>query len=377
MIRLACPDITDAEVEEVIATLRSPHLSLGPRLNEFEQAVASYVGRRHAIAVSSGTAGLHLAVRALGLGEGDEVITTPFSFVASSNCLLYERVRPVFVDVEPETGNIDPELVARAITARTKAILPVDVFGQPARLDAIRALADRHGLAVLEDACEALGSAYKGVKCGNGAFADAAVFAFYPNKQITTGEGGMIVTDDDGIAALCRSMRNQGRAEGDAWLSHERLGYNYRLDELSAALGAAQMRRLDEIIARRAAVAAMYQRHLGGVAGVRLPAIDPGTTCMSWFVYVVRVGSDEPAPEKQRAVRDHCMASLRRAGIESRPYFPPIHLQPFYRRQFGYAEGDFPRAEEAGRTGLALPFHNRLSGDEVARVAAALAEALR
>ncbi|MGE5551904.1 MAG: DegT/DnrJ/EryC1/StrS family aminotransferase, partial [Bacteroidota bacterium] len=308
--------------------------------------------------------------------EGDEVITTPFSFIASSNCLLYERARPVFVDIEPETGNIDPNLIERAITPRTKAILPVDAFGQPARLDEIRQIARRHGLIVIEDACESLGSEYKGIKTGNGAFADAAVFAFYPNKQITTGEGGMIVTDDAETAGLCRSLRNQGRDESGPWLSHVRLGYNYRLDELSAALGLAQMRRLDEIVARRASVAELYQKRLARVPGVRLPYTAPAVTRMSWFVYVIRVGMDEPSAERQQAVRNRVMEELQYAGIECRPYFTPIHLQPFYRRFFGYREGDYPVTEAAGRTSIALPFHNRLSVEEIEYVAQVLEKCL-
>ncbi len=375
-IPLSRPDITEAEIAAVNEVLRTPFLSGGPKVAAFEEAVAAYAGCRHGIAVNSGTSGLHLLVRAHGIADGDEVVTTPFSFIASSNCLLYERAKPVFVDIDPETGNIDPGLIEAAITPRTRAILPVDAFGQPARLDEIRAIARRHGLLVLEDACESLGSAYKGVKCGNGAYADAAVFAFYPNKQITTGEGGMIVTDDDRLAALCRSLRNQGRGESAAWLAHERLGYNYRLDELSAALGLAQMGRLPEIIARRAAVARMYGERLAAIPGLRLPRIAPDVTCMSWFVYVVRVGWDEPSAARQRAIRDAVMSRLAAAGIGCRPYFAPIHLQPFYARQFGFAEGDFPLAEAAGRTSIALPFHNRLTEGEIDYVAKNLAEAL-
>ncbi|QGP92693.1 GDP-perosamine synthase [Neomoorella glycerini] len=374
-IPLSRPDITEKEINLVNEVLRSPFLALGPKMVEFEEAVANYVGRRYGIAVNSGTSGLHLLIKAYGIGEGDEVITTPFSFIASSNCILYEQARPVFVDIEPETGNIDPNLIEEAITSRTKAILPVDAFGQPARLDVIRDIARRHGLVVIEDACEALGSEYKGVKTGSGSFADGAVFAFYPNKQITTGEGGMIVTDDERVAGLCRSLRNQGRGEGGVWLNHERLGYNYRLDELSAALGLAQMGRIEEIITKRQQVAELYNQRLVQIPGIRLPYIAPEVTRMSWFVYVIRVGMDEAAPAKQAAVRDHVMQRLQAAGIGCRPYFTPIHLQPFY-RAFGYKEGDFPVTEAAGRTSIAIPFYNNLTAAEIDYVVETLEKAL-
>jgi len=376
-IPLSRPDITDTEIELVNDVLRSPFLALGPKMVQFEEVVASYVGRKYGVAVNSGTSGLHLLIKAYGIGEGDEVITTPFSFVASSNCILYERARPVFVDIEPETGNIEPALIEAAITPRTKAILPVDAFGQPARLDIIRDIARRHGLVVIEDACEALGSEYKGERTGNGSYADAAVFAFYPNKQITTGEGGLIVTDDERVAQLCRSMRNQGRGEGGVWLNHERLGYNYRLDELSAALGVAQMGRIEEIIAKRQQVAELYNQRLAQIPGIRLPYIAPEVTRMSWFVYVIQVGVDEPVPAKQAVLRERVMQRLQAAGIGCRPYFTPIHLQPFYRSQFGFREGDFPVTEAFGRTSIAIPFHNNLTPAEVEYVAEHLEKALR
>lgn len=375
-VHLSRPDLTDKEIAAVSDVLHSPVLALGPKQEEFEAAVSGYVGRRFGVAVNSGTSGLHLLVKAYGIGEGDEVITTPFSFIASSNCIMYERAKPVYVDIEPETGNLNPSLIEAAITPRTKAILPVDAFGQPARLDEIRQIASRHGLAVIEDSCESIGSEYKGIKAGNGAFGDGAVFAFYPNKQITTGEGGMIVTDDEEVARLCRSLRNQGRGESGVWLSHERLGYNYRMDELSAALGVAQMGRIDEIIAKRARVAKMYAERLSGIPGVRLPYVAPEVTRMSWFVYVIRVGVDEPTPQRQAAVRDHVMKRFQEKGVGCRPYFTPIHLQPFYRQQFGYQEGDFPVTEAAGRTSIAIPFHNNLTEDEVDYVATVLEQAL-
>lgn len=376
-IPLSRPDITEKEINLVNEVLRSPFLALGPKMVEFEEAVAGYVGRKFAVAVNSGTSGLHLLVKAYGIGEGDEVITTPFSFIASSNCILYERARPVFVDVEPETGNIDPGLIERAVTPRTKAILSVDAFGQPARLDVIRDIARRHGLVVIEDACEALGSEYKRHKAGSSAFADSAVFAFYPNKQITTGEGGMIVTDDEVVARLCRSLRNQGRGEDGTWLVHERLGYNYRLDELSAALGLAQMERIEGIITRRERVARLYNERLSSIPGLQLPFVAPEVTRMSWFVYVIRVGMEEPNPQRQVAIRNHVMQRLQQAGIGCRPYFSPIHLQPFYRSQFGYREGEFPVAEMLGRTSIAIPFHNNLTLEEIDYVACVLEKALR
>lgn len=376
-VNLARPDITQAEIDAVMDVLNSYTLALGPKMMEFEKAIADYSGRRHGIAVNSGTSGLHLLICAYGIGEGDEVITTPFSFIASSNCILYERARPVFVDIEPGTANIDADLIEAAITPKTKAILAVDAFGQPARLDVMREIARRHDLVFIEDSCEAIGSQYKGKAAGGSDFADAAVFAFYPNKQITTGEGGMVVTDDDRIAFLCSSMRNQGRGESGVWLAHERLGYNYRMDEMSAALGVVQMQRIEEIIEKRAAVAEMYKERLGEIDGVRLPHIAPEVTRMSWFVYVIRVGWDEKTPERQSEVRNHVMARLSEAQVGCRPYFTPIHLQPFYRETFGYKQGDFPVTEELGRTSIAIPFYNKLTEHEIDYVATVIEKALR
>jgi perosamine synthetase len=376
-VHLSRPDIGTADIDAVSEAIRSRILALGPNLARFESVMVSFVGRKHAIAVSSGTAGLHLLVRAYGIGEGDEVITTPFSFIASSNCILYERAKPICVDIELDTANIDPNLIEQAITSRTKAILPVDAFGQPAKMDAVREIADRHGLKVIEDSCESLGSEYKGIKAGNGAFCDGAVFAFYPNKQITTGEGGMVVTDDAGVAELCRSMANQGRGAAGLWLSHERLGFNYRMDEMSAALGWAQMQRIEEIIRKRQRVAGLYYERLSKVPGVWLPRIAPEVTCMSWFVYVIRVAVDEPDHRRQAEIRDHVMEVLLENEVGCRPYFTPIHLQPFYRRMFGFTEGDFPVTEFAGRTSIAIPFHNNLTREEVEYVAQVLEEALR
>jgi dTDP-4-amino-4,6-dideoxygalactose transaminase len=379
---MSSPDLTDAEVTAVCRVLASPHLSIGPQIQAFEQALATYVGATYGVGVNSGTSGLHLCVIAAGVGEGDLVITTPFSFIASANAILYERAIPLFVDVDPVTGNIDPALVAEAandvsrgglkaarwlppaLHERTvapsalKAVLPVHAFGQPADMDPIRSVAQEHGLAVIEDACEALGAEYKGRKAGT--LGRTAVFAFYPNKQITAGEGGMIVTDNEGEANLLRSLRNQGRDIFDAWLNHTRLGYNYRLDEMSAALGLAQLQRLDELLAKRAHVAAWYHERLADAERLERPVISDTTTYMSWFVYVVRI--------KPPARREEVMRRLTAAGVPSRPYFTPIHLQPFYRERFGFRRGDFPVTEYLGDTSLALPFSSVMTETQVDQV---------
>ncbi len=376
---MSSPDILSADIEAVTSVLKTPYLSIGPQIEAFERALAAYVGTRHAIAVSSGTAGLHLCVIAAGVGEGDLVITTPFSFIASANVILYERAIPVFVDVDPATGNIDPAQVAECAHHLTrggkaarrwlppafrnsdsrsrplKAILPVHAFGQPADMDPILEVARRYNLPVIEDACEAIGAAYKGRKAGT--LGDVGVFAFYPNKQITTGEGGIIVTDRQEWDALFRSLRNQGRDVFDAWLNHSRLGYNYRMDEMSAALGLAQLNRIEELLAKRARVAAWYSKRLQEVDGVTTPYIGPTTTRMSWFVYVVRV--------KPPARRNEVMRRLESFGIPSRPYFTPIHLQPFYRERFGYQRGDFPITERLGEVSLALPFSSVMTEEQV------------
>jgi perosamine synthetase len=357
-IPMSSPDITLAEIDAVNAVLRTPSLSIGPRVDEFERRIAEYVGARHAVAVSSGTAGLHLAVIAAGVSDGDEVITTPFSFIASANVMLYERARPVFVDIDPQSLNIDPARIEAAITPRTKAILAVHAFGQPADMDAILNIARRHRLVVIEDACEAIGAEYKGRKVG--ALGRAGVFAFYPNKQMTTGEGGIIVTDDDEWDSLFRSLRNQGRDVFDAWLNHSRLGYNYRLDEMSAALGAAQMSRIEELLAKREKVAGWYKARLKEIAGVTAPFVAPTTTRSSWFVYVVRFA---PGIDRNRV-----MSRLEERGIPSRPYFMPIHLQPFYRQRFGFAPGNFTITEQVATSTLALPFFSNMTEEQVETV---------
>jgi dTDP-4-amino-4,6-dideoxygalactose transaminase len=363
---MSSPDITQAEIDAVNSVLRTSHLSIGPCVVEFERRIAAHVGARHAVAVSSGTAGLHLAVIAAGVMDGDEVITTPFSFVASANVILYERARPVFVDVDPQSMNIDVQRIEAAITPRTKAILPVHTFGQPAEMDAVLEIARRRGLAVIEDACEAIGAEYKGRQVG--VLGDAGVFAFYPNKQITTGEGGIIATDDDKWDHLFRSLRNQGRDLFDAWLNHSRLGYNYRLDEMSAALGVSQINRVEELLPKRERVAGWYGARLQNLEGVTVPFVAPTTTRASWFVYVVRL-----APHLHR---DDIVRRLDARGIPSRPYFNPIHLQPFYRQRFGHMPGDFPVTERIAASTLALPFFGNMSEDQVNAVCDALRQVI-
>lgn len=364
-IPMSRPDIGELEIARVNQVLRTPCLSMGPMLEEFEEKVANYVGARFAIGVSSGTAGLHLGVKAVGINEGDEVITTPFSFVASANCILYERAQPVFVDIDPDTMNMDPGLIEEKITEKTKAILPVHVFGQPCEMDRIMELARKYDLKVVEDACEALGAEYDGRKAGT--FGNLGVYAFYPNKQVTTGEGGMVVTDDPRIARLIKSLRNQGRDDDEAWLSHPSLGYNYRLDELSSALGMAQMERIEELLARREKVASLYNEMLKGIDGIEVPYVLPRVK-MSWFVYVIRLS--------EGIDRDEVMAQLARQGIPSRPYFTPIHLQPYMVKMFGYKDGDFPVTEKVSKSTLALPFYGNMGEEEVEYVCEALIKAV-
>ncbi len=387
IVPMSSPDLTDAERQAVLAVLQTPNLSMGPQITAFEAAFSAYTGIRHAIGVNSGTAGLHLCVRAAGIGPGDLVLTTPFSFVASTNALLFEQAVPVLVDVDPLTGNMDPQLTAQAAHdihaggsaaqrwlprkgaqpgAAFKAILGVDVFGQPADWDALTAIANPYNLPLIEDSCEALGAEYKGRKAGT--LAEMAVFAFYPNKQITTGEGGLILTNDDQAAGLMRALRNQGRAPGDTWLSHTHLGYNYRLDELSAALGVVQMSRLEEMLVKREQVAEWYRLRLSRIAGATAPCIDKNTTRTSWFVYVIRVD--------QGVNREALAQRLAERGIPVRPYFLPIHLQPYMVDRFGYQPGDFPVTEDLGKRGLALPFSGVMTEEQVDLVCRTLEEVL-
>jgi perosamine synthetase len=390
-IAMSSPDLTDAELDAVLAVLKSNHLSLGPRVPQFEERFASYIGSRHAVAVSSGTAALHLSLIASGVTEGDLVVTSPFSFVASANCVLYEHAVPIFVDVDPATGNIDPTLLrtavedltggggrerrwlppllrdAASVEAKLKAILPVHAFGQPADMSPIADIARAHRLRIIEDACEAIGAEYSGRRAGT--FGDAGCFAFYPNKQMTTGEGGMIVTNDGQLASICSSLRNQGRDVFDAWLSHTRLGFNYRLNDLACALGIVQLSRLDEMLAKRARVAAWYAERLQALERIHPPSTAATTSRMSWFVYVVRFDSMEERTGTMKALADR--------GIPSRPYFTPIHLQPFYVQRFGYRRGDFPVTEALGDTSLALPFSSVMTEEQVDRVCQELVTILR
>jgi len=360
-ISLSKPDITKRELDAIAEVLSSSVLSIGPKVKEFEKKIAEYIGVKHAIAVNSGTSALHLCVRSLDIRDGDEIITTPFSFIASANCALFERAKPVFVDINPDTLCIDPLKIEEKITSKTKAILPVHVFGHSCDMDAILEIAKKYKLAVIEDACEALGTKYNGKRVGS--FGDCGVFAFYPNKQITTSEGGVIVTDNDKIAELCRSMRNQGRTEGEGWLSHKRLGFNYRLGELSAALGAVQMDRIEEILGKREEVAQMYNNNLKNIDGIIVPYIALDIK-MSWFVYVIRLNNKLFS----QTTRDKIIEKLSERGMGCKNYFPPIHLEPFYKEMFGYKEGDFPITEAISKSTIALPFYNNLKEKEVAYI---------
>ncbi len=389
--RMSSPDLNDADRQAVLDVLNTPNLSMGAQIEAFERSICETTGAKHAIGVSSGTAGLHLCVRAAGIGAGDIVVTTPFSFVASTNAFLFEKAVPAFVDVDPATGNMDVDQLENAVEAlfeggdralkwlprrlppenrgahkNVKAILPVDVFGQPADYDRINTIARQYHLTVIEDSCEALGAEYKGRPAGM--LGDYGVFAFYPNKQITTGEGGMVVTDDDRAAELMRALRNQGRAPGDTWLQHTYLGYNYRLDEMSAALGWSQMSRLDELLDKRSQVANWYSGHLSKIDGVTAPELIESTTRASWFVYVIKVDKS--------ADRDRFALILEEKGVPVRPYFSPIHLQPFMQEMFGFESGDYPVTEDLGNRSLALPFSGRMTEEEVKSVCERIADAL-
>ena len=362
-IPLARPVLGEAEEREVLNVLRSGQLSLGPKVPEFERAFAGRVGARWGSAVSSGTAGLHLALRAVGVGDGDEVVTSPFSFVASANAAIYERAKPVFADIDPVTFNLDPEAAAAAVTERTKALLPVHIFGYPADMGAFEGIADRHGLGIVEDACEALGAVYEdGVAVGGRGH--PAVFGFYANKQLTTGEGGMVTLGDEGMKARIDSERNQGRAPDMGWLDHDRLGFNYRLSDIACALGLAQLERLDSMLAARGQVARLYREALGGNEGLGLPCADSGGARRGWFVFVVQLphGVD----------RDATIRALAAKQIQSKPYLPAIHLMSFSRERFGHREGEFPVCEDVAERSLALPFFPEMSEGQVARVAEAL-----
>ena len=381
-IPLSRPDITESDRERVQEVLNTPHLSLGPKLDEFEEKFAAYIGTKHAIAVNSGTSGLHLCIRALDIKDGDEVLTTPFSFISSANCILFERAKPVFVDINENTLNMDINKLYDEVNKqiakirKLKAILPVHIFGRPCEMDNIMELAQKYKLKVIEDSCEAIGAEYlsnreesldfenekpKESKSWKkvGTFGDCGVFAFYPNKQITTAEGAMIVTDDDKINTMCKSMRNQGRSDHGKWLQHERLGYNYRLSEMNCALGISQLGRIDKILAKREEIAKQYNERLKEIEGVVIPRFEEYKK-ISWFVYVVRL-----TDEFSREDRDEVLAKLKKKGIGCSNYFSPIHLQPFYRKMFGYEEGDFPVTERISERTIALPFYNKLKEEQI------------
>jgi perosamine synthetase len=363
VIPLARPVIGEAEETAVLEVLRSRHLSLGPRVPAFEAAFAGRLGVPHASAVSSGTAGLHLSLRAVGVRDGDEVVTSPFSFVASANAIVYERATPVFADIDPVTLNLDPAAAAAAVTDRTTALLPVHIFGYPADVPAL----ERLGLPIVEDACEALGAAHAdGVPVG--ARGHPASFGFYANKQLTTGEGGMVTTSDPEIKARVDSERNQGRAPDMGWLDHDRLGFNYRLTDLQSAIGIAQLTRLDDMLAARARLAALYRGALAGIEGLALPCEDQGGDRRGWFVFVVGVPPGSG--------RDETVRRLGALGVQSKPYLPAIHLMSFYRERFGHRPGQFPVCEAVAARSIALPFFPEMTEGQVDRVASALRSVL-
>lgn len=387
-IPMSSPDISDKERQAVISVLQTPYLSMGEEIEAFEKEFRTYTGSRNAIAVSSGTAGLHLCIRAAKVSRDDIVITTPFSFVASTNVILYENAVPIYVDIESKTGNVDMDLVEEILKdysnlgyipdrwfprkgwskkKKIRAILVVDVFGQPADYDRLKNITQNTGIKIIEDSCESLGAEYRNKKAGT--LGDFGVFGFYPNKQITTGEGGVIVTNDEESASLMIALRNQGRAAGDMWLNHKYLGYNYRLDEMSAALGRVQVARLNELLEKREQAANWYNQRLSEIKGVEIPFLAPTTTRTSWFVYVIRLGG-----ELNRA---RISKELGKRGIPSRPYFIPIHLQPYMVEKFGYKPGDFPITEDIGNRSLALPFSSTMEEKQVEYVCSILREIIQ
>ncbi|MDX6454514.1 MAG: perosamine synthetase [Gaiellaceae bacterium] len=363
---LSGPYLDEREEALVLEVLRSGRLSLGPTVDRFEEAFAEKLGVPYAAAVSSGTAGLHLLCVLAGIEAGDEVITTPYSFAASANCFIYEGGVPVFADVDPRTLNMDPRAVEAAVTERTKAIVAVDIFGYPCELDELRAIADKHGLVMIQDSCEALGAEYKGAPIGS--HGPSAVFAFYPNKQITTGEGGMVTTHSEDEWRVLRSLRNQGRGDSGGWLEHVRLGYNYRLDDVSAAIGLGQLDKLEEILALRSSVAERYGELLAGIHGVEVPCADDADHKRSWFVYVIALPDND--------ARERVIAHFEREGIGYNRYLPSIHLQPYIRERYGFGEGMCPVSEDASSRTLALPFFTALERDAQERVVEALTAAL-
>jgi perosamine synthetase len=365
-VPLSGPYLGEREEELVLEVLRSGRLSLGPTIDRFEELLAERVGAPYAAAVSSGTAGLHLLCVAAGIGPGDEVITSPYSFAASANCFMYEGGVPVFADIDPRTLNLDPAAVEAAVTERTKAIVAVDIYGYPCELDELRAIAGRHGLALIGDSCEALGAEYRGAQLGSHGV--SCVFAFYPNKQMTTGEGGMVTTHSEEEWQLVRSLRNQGRPEPGGWLEHVRLGFNYRLDDIAAALGIGQLERFDEILALRDKAATRYRDLLSGLGGIELPCADDDDHRRSWFVYVVLLPDGE--------ARERVIGAFEREGIGYNRYLPSIHLQPYMRERFGFAEGLCPVSEDVSSRSIALPFFTGIEAGAQERVAEVLASAL-
>jgi perosamine synthetase len=375
-IPLSAPDITHKEVKIISEVLSTPYLSIGPKIKEFEKRVAKYIGTKYAVGVNSGTSGLHLCIKALDIKDGDEVITSPFSFIASANCILFERAKPVFVDIDESALCIDPERIEEKITPKTKAILPVHIFGHPCRMDKIMDIARKNNLAIIEDSCEAIGAEFDGKKVGS--FGNVGVFGFYPNKQITTAEGGMIVTDDEDIAALCRSMRNQGREDetngGETNECFKRLGYNYRMSELSAALGVSQMERIEEILRKRQIIAELYNERLKDIEEVTILYNNVESNVkISWFVYITKLDYNRFSKED----RDKILMMLRFDGIKCKGYFLPIHLQPFYKEMFGYKEGDFPVTERVSGATIALPFYNNLKESQIDYICDRLKKAIK
>lgn len=366
-VPMAMPDITSEEIQAVLRVMQSRNLSIGSQTVTFEKLAAGEANAAHAVAVINGTSALHLCMVAANIQPDDEVITSPFSFISSSNCILFERAKPVFVDIDPVTLNMDAGRIESAITERTRAIIVVHVFGQPADMDPIMEIAAKYNLIVIEDSCEAIGAEYKGRRVG--AIGKAGTYAFYPNKQMTSGEGAVLVTNDEEWANLFRSLRNQGRDKFDGWLNHSRLGFNYRMSELNAAVGVVQIRRLDGLLRKRDNVANEYNRILSNIENVSPLTIAPTTTRMSWFVYVVRL-----APGISR---DKTIVLLGEKGIPARPYFSPIHLQPFYRKQFGFKQGDFPETEAAGESIIALPFYANMKTEEIELVCNVLADSIK
>ncbi|NUQ34783.1 MAG: DegT/DnrJ/EryC1/StrS family aminotransferase [Planctomycetaceae bacterium] len=369
-IKLSAPDIADDDIEEVVGVLRSGWLSLGPKVIEFEQAFANYLGVKHAIACNSGTSALHMMMLTAGIGPGDEVITSPFSFIASANCIEMVGAKPVFVDIDELSLNMDPALVEKAITPRTKAVLGVHIFGLSAENDKLKAICERHKLVYLEDACEALGATQNGRKAGDGRHGIAAAWGFYPNKQMTTGEGGMVTTNDEAFATSIRKLRNQGRNLSAAWLEHDVVGYNFRLDEMSAALGLAQLRRIDDMLAKRERVAHAYNERLWPLREHLKPLPEVMGHRRSWFVYSIML--------KRHIDRDKVAAKLAEWGVQVGKYFsPPIHLQTCYRKKYGYKEGAFPVTEDIAHRSIALPFHTKLPEKDIDNVCECLHDAIK